>query len=46
MITYSTDLTQLNENQRNEYDFTNTFHQENNLDSEINQMFNNSTFRN
>ncbi len=45
MITYSTDLTQLNDNQKNEYEFTNNFRQEKDLDYEIKQMFNNSTSR-
>ena len=45
MICYSTDLTQLNENQKNEYEFKTKFHQEDNLDNEIRQMYNQSTWR-
>ena len=45
MICYSTDRTQLNENQRKEYEFKTRFHQDNNLDTEIRKMYNQSTWR-
>ena len=45
MICYSTDLTQLNDDQKKEYEFKTTFHQENNLDNDIKQMFNETTWR-
>ena len=45
MICYSTDLTQLNDNQKDEYEFKTRFHQENTLKNEINQMYNETTRR-
>ena len=46
MICYSTDLTNLNENERKEFEMKTRYHHEDSLDNDIRQMFNETARRN